>query len=611
MLYRHRYNFSGGQQNVSTDEARASSSVLSIVNGTCRREGGIERRTGFRTTTASSSSIGIGQASFIVTATLTNFIFTVGTSTIGRSTVQTDGSVVNTNISVTGGDLTYSSFARVLSMLGISGGVTAKYLFIVGGGDVPVTYDLSTVTRQVLTAPGAATVALGAAGVLNGTYSYKVTFVNDFGETTAGTASANISPSSEKVDLSVIPTGGTTEPYAVRQRKIYRTEAGGATYKLLTTINDNTTTTYTDNTADGSLGTTPQTINRCSTIPRGNDAAIFQGRLFVANNWDTNSNGANFYPYRVWFSKVDDGLNFATTDQNGTYVGYFDIPTFDAITGMGLIGGRLIIFTVSSMFAWDGYRLVDVSHSIGTPYGATITAGDNYLYFLDSHGVYRYNGGTPVRISDQINTTIDAISDFLTTYGIYHDSAYYLVVGTLTDVVEGISLTNAILVYDEGTRRWATWDLNTASAPRTGISYAYSSGGVKQGKRLFISAGSLYQEASTVYTDGSAVGSGTRPIQFSVTTGPMFGADPHIMKRFSKLIAKLKNGVGTKVFFRTSREMDYEPIGAANGDTLERAIESDGYFMDVLVTNSERGVPVILEGLSYAVSQEPGEVAEY
>jgi hypothetical protein len=43
------------------------------------------------------------------------------------------------------------------------------------------------------------------------------------------------------------PTGTTS-------RKVYRTTAGGAQLKLLTTIADNTTTTYTDAIADGSLG---------------------------------------------------------------------------------------------------------------------------------------------------------------------------------------------------------------------------------------------------------------------------------------------------------------------------------------------------------------------
>jgi hypothetical protein len=49
-----------------------------------------------------------------------------------------------------------------------------------------------------------------------------------------------------KVSLTGIPLGGT----AVTSRKLYRTAAGGSTYLLLATIADNTTTIYTDNTAD-------------------------------------------------------------------------------------------------------------------------------------------------------------------------------------------------------------------------------------------------------------------------------------------------------------------------------------------------------------------------
>jgi hypothetical protein len=48
--------------------------------------------------------------------------------------------------------------------------------------------------------------------------------------------------SNRKVNLSNIPLG----PTGTANRRIYRTEGGGSTLKLLTTISDNTTTTYAD-----------------------------------------------------------------------------------------------------------------------------------------------------------------------------------------------------------------------------------------------------------------------------------------------------------------------------------------------------------------------------
>lgn len=98
--------------------------------------------------------------------------------------------------------------------------------------------------------PAAPTVGLSAGTGITGDYRYKVTLVDTDGETLGGTASALVQPSNQVVALSNIPIGleGTTA------RKIYRTAAGGSTYKLVATISDNTTTTYNDSLADGSLG---------------------------------------------------------------------------------------------------------------------------------------------------------------------------------------------------------------------------------------------------------------------------------------------------------------------------------------------------------------------
>lgn len=108
------------------------------------------------------------------------------------------------------------------------------------------------------TAPAAPTVAAGAAGLPNGVYKCQVTFVSSQGETTGGTE-ATVTVTNQQISWSVIPTG----PAGTTARKLYRTAAGGATgtEKLVTTINDNTTTTFTDNVADGSLGAAVPTAN--------------------------------------------------------------------------------------------------------------------------------------------------------------------------------------------------------------------------------------------------------------------------------------------------------------------------------------------------------------
>lgn len=69
-----------------------------------------------------------------------------------------------------------------------------------------------------------------------------------------GSLGANVPTSNttvaNQVSLSSIPIGGAS----VTSRKVWRTAAGGSQLKLLTTIADNATTTYSDSTADASLG---------------------------------------------------------------------------------------------------------------------------------------------------------------------------------------------------------------------------------------------------------------------------------------------------------------------------------------------------------------------
>lgn len=116
----------------------------------------------------------------------------------------------------------------------------------------------STFYGVKVTAPGSApTLTQGAAtGSLSGNYSYKISFTTSVGETTPSSASGTVAITGTGA-LTAIPTGGAN----VIGRKIYRTAAGGSTYLLVTTISDNTTTTYNDTLADGSLGAAALTVS--------------------------------------------------------------------------------------------------------------------------------------------------------------------------------------------------------------------------------------------------------------------------------------------------------------------------------------------------------------
>jgi len=119
--------------------------------------------------------------------------------------------------------------------------------------DLEINYGHIRISRE--SPPGTPTVVVNpSAGNLNGDYYYRISFVTAGGETTISEHSTKVSPANERVDISAISIG-TDE---VTARKIYRTTANPddvyARMKYVVTLNDNTTTTYTDNISDGNLG---------------------------------------------------------------------------------------------------------------------------------------------------------------------------------------------------------------------------------------------------------------------------------------------------------------------------------------------------------------------
>jgi hypothetical protein len=136
-----------------------------------------------------------------------------------------------------------------------------------------------TLTR--ISGPAAAPgLANGAAGVLNGAYGYAYTFVTAHGETDKSPSDFAV-PSSQRVTVTIgVGPAGTTA------RKIYRTLDGGSDYFLVTTVADNTTTTYSDNTADGSLGAAAPVDNTAGGFIYLNGTPI----LHVATNGQAGGN---------------------------------------------------------------------------------------------------------------------------------------------------------------------------------------------------------------------------------------------------------------------------------------------------------------------------------
>jgi hypothetical protein len=210
-----------------------------------------------------------------------------------------------------------------------------------------------TLFKQI-SPPSAPTVAVNAAsGNLNGAYKYAVAFVTGYwkgqvgtgtlqvqGNTGGGATSITVSPASQKVDITNIPIG----PTGTVARVIYRTKANGSTFYFLTQINDNTTTTFTDNVADTALGAQmPSTNTTGTSFSVGNLTVDVLGNLTTTGTGSfstiTSTVATGTAPFTVSSTTVVTNLNadmvdglhassFAQLGQANTFTGNITAPVF-------------------------------------------------------------------------------------------------------------------------------------------------------------------------------------------------------------------------------------------------------------------------------------------
>jgi hypothetical protein len=130
------------------------------------------------------------------------------------------------------------------------------------GVNVPYKWNGTDWTRHGVYPPsGCVDAATGAAGVLTGDYQYKVTWI---------VTSIPVAPQS----------------FGISSRRIYRTEAGDTTFKLLATLSNNTQTAYTDNISDSVLGAAAPTDQG---VPPLWDVACYQqDRIFMNDTANKN-----------------------------------------------------------------------------------------------------------------------------------------------------------------------------------------------------------------------------------------------------------------------------------------------------------------------------------
>ena len=247
------------------------------------------------------------------------------------------------------------------------------------------------------------------------------------------------------VYLTGIPIGetGTTARY------IYRTEGqateaalSSATFKLVDTIADNTTTTYADDVADGSLTTTwSETSKSDVTPPTGKYCLIHDERLWITGN--------GTYLSDVYWSDQFNPDYFLATDYEEIRPDDGDEVTF--------IKEQLGILTIGKTntiqkFYTDGssttdWVLSDPISFVGCPAPYSAVNTPMGIIYLGRDGLYKFNGQNSQLISDAVTPVIDDILDtnFEECPGVFFNNTYQL---AYTSSNSGETANNRVLIYE-------------------------------------------------------------------------------------------------------------------------------------------------------------------
>jgi len=218
------------------------------------------------------------------------------------------------------------------------------FTFCVNGSDANFKIRDVSVTAVGGSAPTAPTAAAGAATGLTGKFRYKTTAYRSTAptlETDGSAASSAVTVSNQKVTVS--HTAHSDSQFD--KLRIYRTfdETTGDTndWFLVATVT-NATTTYTDNTADASLGAAiPETHAK---PPAAKFCVLHKNRMIYANCPSLEDGSSVFI-----FSEVGEPEYAPLTNYQ-----YFDRSDGDEITGVASLPDYLLVFKKNKIAVMEG-----------------------------------------------------------------------------------------------------------------------------------------------------------------------------------------------------------------------------------------------------------------
>ncbi len=219
------------------------------------------------------------------------------------------------------------------------------------------------------------------------------------------------------------------------------------------------------------------------------DILEYQGRIYAEGTASS-----------VFYSTTGTATDW-TTDSSSLF-----IPGGGKLTSQFKASDRLI-FTKNSglMYRWDGASLVDMATALGPTSKQSMASIEDYSFWINRLGLFISNAGKPQLISNTVqrqfynsNSTGISWSSNPNTPSVAHRYDYLSAIGTITDDLSGVQITNAILKYNYQKNEFVNYKF--ANFPTAWCSYKDTNG--DQQLIFGDSTGQVYQ-MGTVQSDNT------------------------------------------------------------------------------------------------------------
>ena len=332
-------------------------------------------------------------------------------------------------------------------------------LYICNGTDNLTKYDGSSITVFTeISAPATPTITrTGSTGSY--TFSYKITAINNVGETVASSAGEEDLNQSTLDTTSYMTVSWSAVTDAVGYN-VYGRKDGD--WRFLAYVEGNASVSFKD---DGSLD--PSTV---FTPPEGNSTGgqkgayieLYKDSLFILGDEDN--------PSRLYYSGGGDKIDDFTIENGG---GFIDVSKNDGQKGTGLkvFKDKILIFKEDSIYQFSFTssglpQVVQVTDAVGALSPRSIVSVENDVFFASRRGIFTIGNEAgyafDVLRTNELSAKIRSVFQTIEGSRMENISAVYatksnknLIIFSYTET--GGTTNNKAIVYDRERLAWYQW----------------------------------------------------------------------------------------------------------------------------------------------------------